>query len=233
MMRPMRCADRLSVASGVARGVCRVAAGALFSVRVVGRENLPSGGTILAGLPHRNWVEPFLLLGMLPRRTIWIADRRAVTGSWLRRGAARLAGGAIAVGRGVTGFEAVVSEVELAVRAGHNVVIFPELGPPSWPPAPRQLSAGVSYLAARTGAQVVPIVFGGTDELYFGRTILVRILPAVAAPTDTGRDSTRAWMKRFEELSFAAAVDLHKAAGARAPRWKVGRWLTGRYPRAG
>jgi len=112
------------------------------------------------------------------------------------------------------------------------VAIFPEVGPPSRPPLVRRLSPGLANLAARAGAEVMPIAFGGTHELYLRRRIVLRILPALDPPEETSRAATRHWMAQFEEMARQAAAELDELDAASAPRWKVGRWLTGRYPRA-
>jgi 1-acyl-sn-glycerol-3-phosphate acyltransferase len=214
------------------RLVCRVIAGVLFDVDVDGADRLPAGPAIVAGAPHRNWVEPFLMFGLLPRRPVWIADRRAVTGSRLRAAVARAAGGVIAVGRGGDGFEAVVADVRRSVDAGRALIIFPETGRPSGPPDLRTLSAGLGHLSARAQAPVVPVVFGGTHELYLRRRLVVHVLPAIDPPDSVSRPAIHEWMDHFEEALAGAAAEAHRGSEAKPPRWKVGRWLTGTYPRA-
>jgi 1-acyl-sn-glycerol-3-phosphate acyltransferase len=222
-----------------ARLILRAPIAALFRVQVEGRDLVPeSGGLIVAGLPHRTWVEPILLLALLPagRRVVTVADDRTVNRSWLRRSGVQLVGGAIAVGRrqaGGSGFGDHIQSVEQAIGAGSWLAIYPETGPPTRPPELRRLSAGVAHFAAATQAPVVPIVFGGTGELYLRRRIEVRILsplsPPPPSPTIAELD---AWMARFRQLAQVAANEIEGAASSHEPRRKRWRWLSGNYPRA-
>jgi len=117
------------------------------------------------------------------------------------------------------------------VDAGRAIVIFPESGPPSRPPDLRALSPGLAHLSARARVAVVPVVFGGTHELYLRRRVVVRVLPAIDPPESTSRPAILEWMARFEEMVSAAAVEAHRVAESKSPKWKIGRWLTGKYPR--
>ena len=222
----------------IARGCLRFLLAALFRVKVSGLENIPAGsaGFILAGAPHRNWAEPLLLhayVGAKRRRMMTVADARAVSGNAIRALAARSVGGVILVGPGSP--RSVIEKIVQAsahLERGDVVAIFPEIGPPAPPPRLRRISAGVAHISARAGAQVVPVIFGGTEELYLGRRIEVTVLPPVAPPTGTSRRTITAWTAVFEASAQAMADQMHKRANAKPPRNKRWRWLTGNYPRA-
>ena len=224
------------------RFVCAGLARLLFKVELRGLETLPrtedgrlTGGWIAAALPHRNWSEPFLLFAILPARprTVAVAESETVSGSPWRRMLIGAGGGVIPVGlrAKASGFHAIVNTTKLAVDAGAVVTIFPEAGPPSQPPEFRPLSRGVAHLAARTGAPVVPVVFGGSHELYLRKRIVVRVLPAVEPPRGTDRIEIADWMAAFRERCQVLADEVHVEAQTDQPRVKLARWLTGRYPR--
>jgi len=217
------------------RLICRATARLLFDVTVDGRENLPAGGSIVAGLPHRNWVEPLLLIAVMPAtpRLAIIAEGRTVSRSWWRRQLVQLAGGVIPIDvrAEASSFERIARAVADVTNAAAAVAIFPETGPPSHPPEFRRLSPGVAHLAARSRAQVVPVVFGGTHELYLRRRIVVRILPALEPPDNTRRPVVAAFMADLQSKAEVAAVDLHRSAESRGPERKRWRWLTGHYPK--
>jgi 1-acyl-sn-glycerol-3-phosphate acyltransferase len=215
----------------------RFVLGALFRVNVSGMENVPTGtlGFIIAGAPHRNWVEPLLMHAFVAprgRRTVTVADARAATGNFLRTFATRSVGGVIAVGAGPRSTSARV-RIEIArdvVARGHALLIFPEVGPPSRAPQLRRLSAGLAHIAAVSGASVVPVVFGGTAELSVGRRIEIQVLPPVNPPARS-RAAIDDWMTGFRASVQQTATEAHARANVREPQRKHWRWLTGRYPR--
>ena len=225
-----------------ARRLFALVAALLFRVRVMGMENLPicadgtpAGGWICCGLPHRNWVEPLLMMCLLPAepRLAILADGRTATGSWWRRRLVGIVGGVIPIrGRGSPrDFAGYADEVRRVTAAGAVFVIFPEVGRPSRPPALRRLSAGVGHFAKAAGAATVPVIFGGTHELYIRRRLEVRVLPALEPP-DAGPEGVDAWLAELQETAGRGAAEAHQAAEADPPRFKLGRWLTGPYPRA-
>lgn len=182
---------RAGVAYRVLRGLWRVAAGALgFRVVVSGLEHLPrapdgrrTGGFILAGIPHRTWIDPFLPWGWLPAepRLVFFGDARTMARSPFRRWVIRRVGGILPIPShgGPAAFATHVAAAGEVISAGAVFALFPEYGPPAPVEASRQVAAGLGYVALRTGASVVPVVIGGNHELYLGRRIALRVLPAL------------------------------------------------------
>jgi 1-acyl-sn-glycerol-3-phosphate acyltransferase len=232
------------------RALCRLATH-LFRVRVEGLEHLPrdergrvTGGWIAAGLPHRTWAEPLILVGMLPvePRLAMMADAPTAVGSWWRRLLVGMVGGVVLIprraARGAAGFEEHVGAIERVLGAGAVFSIFPEVGRASRPPELRRVSPAVAYFAVRTGAPILPIVFGGTHDLFLRRPVRVRMLapiapPSPAPPAGSAAERTAADALLAELLDRArpVAADVHDAAqpprGGRS-RW---RWLQAGFPR--
>jgi 1-acyl-sn-glycerol-3-phosphate acyltransferase len=183
---------RAGTAYRVLRVTWRVAAFLLrFHVRVEGIEHLPraadghtSGSWIAAGLPHRSWIDPFVLWMVLPAepRLAFFGDARTMARSPLRRWIVRRVGGIIPIPShgGPRSFATNLSAAGEVVRSGAVFCLFPESGFPVPPGTARPVAAGLGYIALRTGAPIVPIVLGGNDVLFFGRHLVVRILPPAA-----------------------------------------------------
>ena len=220
----------------------------LFRFTVSGLENLPRdpagrpvGGWICAGVPHRTWVEPFSLLALMPAepRIVVLGDGPTMARSWWRRLLARALGGLIPIwpGGGSAAFERHARTAEQSLAAGAVFALFPEVGPPVRLPQLRRLSRGVGHIALRSGAPIVPVVFGGTDELFLRRRIIVRVLPAIdpmtvlAAPGPP-REAVGRLMALFEEAVQPAVAQAHAHAQPRAGSRRIWRWLSGPYPRA-
>lgn len=163
-----------------------------FRTDVVGLEHLPRdahgrpvGGWIAAGLPHRTWVDPFVVLDALPAapRLVFFGDGPAIFRSAWRRWLVRRVGGVIPIwpGGGRAAVDAHLDGVRAALDAGSVVCLFPESGPATPPGTARPLGLGIAYFALRTGRPIVPIVLGGTHELYRGRRFRLAVLPRVTA----------------------------------------------------
>ena len=116
--------------------------------------------------------------------------------------------------------------------------LFPETGPAAPLRSIRRLGAGVGYIALRSGKLVVPVAIGGNDELFFGRTIVVRVLPPISAlelaglaePPEPGSPDEREAVHRVLDgidAAYAIAVgEVHDAAEPPPGTRKRLTWLT-------
>jgi 1-acyl-sn-glycerol-3-phosphate acyltransferase len=219
-----------------------------FRLELVGAEHLPrdgegrpAGGWIAAALPHVTWIEPFVMLVLLPvePRLIWFGDARAMERSWLRRAAFRFLGGVVPIhpGGGPDAFVGHVAAVRQVVRGGAVFALFPERGPAVPPGEARPIAPGIGYFGLRSDAPIVPIVFGGTHELYLGRRIRMQILPPVRAAdlaaeaslsgavTDE-RAAAHAVAVALNTLTAETVAEAHAATEPPAGTAKRWRWLT-------
>ena len=196
-----------------------------FRTEVIGRANLPrdrmgrpAGGWIAAGLPHRTWVDPFVVADNLPiePRLVFFGDGRAIFRSWWRRLVFRQIGGVIPIwaGGGRVAVDAHLAAARLALDAGAVLCLFPESGPATPPGTARPLGLGIAYFALRTDAAIVPIVLGGTHELYRGRRFRLEILPAVTARElaglPAGAPLPDAWSSAERDAAHSIVVALHE-----------------------
>ena len=151
----------------------------------VNADGRPAGGWIAAGLPHRTWIDPFVLALLLPvePRINWLGDGRAIYRSRLRAFVFSRIGGVIPIwpSGGRKAFEEHVGAARSVIDAGAVFGLFPEVGPAVPVDRARPLSPGIAYFALRTGARIVPLVLGGAHELYLGRTIILHVLEPVTA----------------------------------------------------
>jgi 1-acyl-sn-glycerol-3-phosphate acyltransferase len=175
----------------ILRGVWRILA-ALLGLRLTfeGRENLPHdaagkpvGRWIAAGMPHRTWIDPFVPWILLPARPrlAFFGDARMMARSPLRRWVIARLGSVVPI---PASHDPKVVETHLAAAtaildAGAVFMLFPETGPPSALGHLRRLGGGVGYIALRNRAPIVPLVLGGNHEIYFGRPIVMRAMPAL------------------------------------------------------
>lgn len=236
----------LALVAGVGRWVFA------FRTEVVGAEHLPrdpagrpAGGWIAAGLPHRTWVDPFVVAGNLPvePRLVFFGDGPAIFRSRWRRWIFRRIGGVIPIWPrgGRSAVDAHLAAAATALDAGAVLCLFPETGPATPPGTARPLGLGVAYFALRTGAPVVPIVLGGTQELYRGRRFRMTVLPAVTGRTlaglPDGAPVPEAWspderaaahriVTALHALTAEPVADAHQATEPPPGSRKHWRWLT-------
>jgi 1-acyl-sn-glycerol-3-phosphate acyltransferase len=158
-------------------GVCRV------RVRVEGREHLPKGGYMAICALHRSWIDPLLILRALPLEPrVWFlgSGPTAFDRRWKERLLHRI-GGILPVWRGGADVDVHVRAAGAVIAEGAVLALFMEgaIGGP--PDRLGRSRAGSAFLALRTGAPIVPIAVCGTDDLYRGKRVVVRILPSATA----------------------------------------------------
>jgi 1-acyl-sn-glycerol-3-phosphate acyltransferase len=217
-----------------------------------GEENLPRdaqgrriGGWIAAVVPHRTWIDPFVPWILLPERPrfAFFGDSRAMARSPLRRFVVRRLGGVIPIpaSRDPRMVALHLEAAKTVLDAGLVFMLMPETGAASPLGALRRVGGGMAYIALRSRAPIVPIVLGGNDELYFGRRIILRVLPSMdpleLAAIEPGADvpepgssaerrAARHLTEAFEERVAEAVADAHLHSVAPAGTRKLGRFLT-------
>ncbi len=178
---------RAGIAYRLLRSIWKAAAFLLrIHVELTGLGSLPrdgsgriTGGWIAAGLPHRTWIDPFLLWGWLPEepRLVFFGDARTMARSPLRRWVVRRAGGILPIPShgGPRAFATHLAAASEVIHAGAVFCLFPEAGPPVPPGTARPISPGVGYVALRSETPIVPVIIGGNDLLFLGRRIALWI----------------------------------------------------------
>jgi len=183
---------RASVFYRLVRVLARVVIFGIFQFRIStsGQENLPRGGYLLVAGAHRGWMDPFVVMHALPiEPRAWFLGSApsTFTTRWRERLVHRL-GGLLPVWRGGVGIDAHVASAQAVVANGAVFVQMPE-GTVSGPPGRLgPLRTGWAIIALRTPAPIVPLAMAGTDELYLGRRMASRVLPATTARALAGLD---------------------------------------------
>lgn len=181
-----------------------------FRLETTGAEYLPAGGYLLVAGAHRGWMDPFVVIHALPvQPRVWFlgSGPSTFTSRW-REWLIRRLGGLLPVWRGGIGVELHVESARAVIANGAVFAQMPE-GTVSGPPGrlgPLRIGAGV--IALRTGAPIVPLAMAGTEELYLGKRMASRILPArsVAALLGLGWDGLIPAPGSREELELARRI---------------------------
>ena len=168
-----------------------------FRIEVSGWEHVPAGEPlIVAGGPHRNWVDGFLLMIALPAlpRLTFLASENVSDRPW-KRVVVFVAGGFESVSfTSAVNREALAAAQEV-LRRGDRLGIFPEgwdhLEEPMREIGP--FRRGVAFIAQQSGRRVLPVALAGAKPLWRGKTLRVAIGPPMIRhrPMPTGRRSRR------------------------------------------
>jgi 1-acyl-sn-glycerol-3-phosphate acyltransferase len=142
----------------------------LFRIEITGAEHLHQpGGPLLIVTNHLHWLDPPIVFAIVPMRaTVFAADkwgRRPIIGDLFR-----VIGNAIFVRRGEVDRQALKKALAV-LKAGGVLGIAPE-GTRSRTGKLQRGRGGAAYLAARTGALILPIGITGQEKAL--RTLLLR-----------------------------------------------------------
>jgi 1-acyl-sn-glycerol-3-phosphate acyltransferase len=175
----------------------------LFRPSVEGRENIPLEGPVLIAPIHRSNVDFAFTLFISPRKVFFMAKDSIFRVPILGPLVTHL--GAFPVRRGSADRES-MSLAEQVLRRGYALVLFPE-GTRKEGLSVQTLHDGAMFVAARTGAMVVPVGIGGSDKAMplgakFPRPARIRIVVGtpISPPVSDGRVSRSAISAKSEEL---------------------------------
>ncbi len=184
----------------------RTLAAVLFRPSVRGRENIPLQGPVLVAPIHRSNLDFAFTLFISPRKVFFMAKDSLFKVPLL--GPALVQLGAFPVTRGSADREALRSAQEV-LEAGHALIMLPE-GTRKYGPHVEPLHDGAMFIAARTGAAVVPVGIAGTDRALpdgakWPRPVKVHVVVAapIAPLVVEGRPSRSAITNKTEELRVA------------------------------
>jgi 1-acyl-sn-glycerol-3-phosphate acyltransferase len=187
----------------IARAIFEAIIWLWFRPQITGMENVPTQGPVILAPVHRSFAD-FSFAAFVTKRKIFFMAKDSL---WKSRflGWLLITLGAFPVHRESADRQA-VRHAEEVLRRGESLVLFPE-GTRQEGPVVGELLEGATFLAARTGAVIVPIGIGHTDEaMPKGRKIPKRMrIPVVVgeplpppARSERGRIS-RAGVRRATE----------------------------------
>jgi hypothetical protein len=186
-----------------------------FRIATSGQEHIPSGGYLLVAAAHRGWMDPFVVMHALPAEPrCWIlgSGPSTFTAPW-REFLAKRIGGLLPVWRGGVGIDPHVASARAVLANGGVFVQMPE-GTVSGPPGRLgAMRTGWAIIAMRTDAPVLPVAMAGTEELYVGRRMASRILPATSARALAGLTADEAFPEPGSRSELEMARRMTDALG--------------------
>ncbi len=181
-------------------------------VRVEGRENIPAGQACIFMSNHVSNMDPPVLLPEVPWMTSVFLKRELMKIPLL--GTAMRMGKFVPVSRGHNREDAVrsVAAAKEALAAGLNITVFPE-GTRSPDGKLLPFKKGAFFLAAETGAPLVPVALFGTAAMMAKGSLkvvpgeaVVRFLPAVFPAEYPSREEMMEAVRERIEAALAAGA---------------------------
>lgn len=197
-------------------------------IEISGRSSVPRGEPLLvAGGPHRSWIDGFLLLYAMPDqpRIVFLGSENAQR-MWWRRLILWLTGAFEPVST-TSAMNRETLEAGLRVLArGDRLGIFPE-GWDHVDGATREigeLRRGAAYLAQHSGRRVLPVSLAGSSELWRGKTLRVQIgAPIAPPPPGASKAEQHTWTESLRATLLAQQPPEPPALPTDARAWP---WLT-------
>ncbi|MHB8680969.1 MAG: lysophospholipid acyltransferase family protein [Acidimicrobiales bacterium] len=203
---------------GLTRLICRV----YFRLSISGAEHIPAEGPVILAPVHRSFMD-FLVAAQATRRMVHFMAKDDLWKSKLL-GRFLQAGGAFPVNRAGTDRVA-IERSQAVLERGDVLIVFPE-GTRRAGTAVEDLHEGAAFLAARTGAPIVPIGIGGTsDAMPKGSKMVrpVKVAMVVAAPVPAPPRSERGRVPRHQVHAATEALTVALQAAYDDARRRAGR----------
>jgi len=142
--------------------LAQLAFGVLSELEIVGRENLPRQGPLIVVANHFSFMDPALMVSVAPWPLEFLGGFRMPNApgyvTWIPK-----LWGYFPVFRGTASRRA-LQAAEAVLKQNGVLGIYPEAG--NWARVLRPARPGAAFLAARTGAPILPMGFDGLNSLF-------------------------------------------------------------------
>jgi 1-acyl-sn-glycerol-3-phosphate acyltransferase len=218
-VHPIRRTLRYVVARLVATAIVR----SIFRVRIEGLDRLPAGQYLLC-FSHESWVDPFVLMAVLPwrPRLYFFGPKEEDMSTGGRNRLMSWTGNAVPYRPGKNDLLDATRRVQTVFAAGGILAIAGEGRIHAREDEVLPLNEGAAYFAMRARVPIVPVAINGLTWFSVGSRVRIRIGEPIVA---RGRPSREA-VEELTAATWAALRDL--VAGYRQPKrpGRFGRWLT-------
>ena len=181
----------------------------MYRMRVSGLGRVPASGGLLVVGNHMNFMDGPILFGLMPRRVSVLVKAEAVKGAlgWLLRNV-----GQYAIDRDSPSRDVLLSAMA-QLKAGGAIGLFPEGTRGNGDV--EQIQAGAGWLAARSGATVLPVALRGIDRpegsrRRFRPVVHVLVGEPFQVPQGAGKAAVAAAQEEIRQRLAATVQDLDR-----------------------
>jgi 1-acyl-sn-glycerol-3-phosphate acyltransferase len=218
-VHPIRRTIRYVIARLIATAIVR----SIFRVRVEGRDRIPSGQYLLC-FSHESWVDPFVLMAVLPwRPRLYFFGPKEE--DMTRGGRNRLmswTGNTVPYRPGKNDLLDATRRVQTVFAAGGVLAIAGEGRIHAHEDEVLPISEGAAYFALRAKVPIVPVAINGLTWFTIGSRVRIRIGDPIAAEGRRSRESVEA----LTAATWSALRGLVSGHPQPKPPGRFGRWLT-------
>lgn len=188
---------RRAIRYGIARLAASIIVRVLFRVRIEGREHLPAGPALVC-FSHQNWIDPFILLAVMPwrPRLYFFGPKEEDMTVGGRNRLMAWTGTPVPYKPGKSDLLDATRRVKAIFDAGGVLAIAGEGTIHAGEGELLPLNEGAAFFAIRSGVPIVPVALNGTSWLAFGRRIRVRIGEPIATSGRPTREAVGAITER-------------------------------------
>lgn len=189
--------------ASVLRFICRI----IFRVKVDGLSNVPVENGLLIVANHESFLDGLLLGLFIPKSATFVVHTSVLKNRFFRL-FLRLTPHLAVDPSSPYAMKKVIKRL----KAGENVVIFPE-GRITLTGALMKVYAGPGFVAAKTGARILPVHVDGAAQSYFGRLSDKHPRKLFPKVTLTVMPSTEISVQNPENGTFLSAKQRRQIAG--------------------
>jgi 1-acyl-sn-glycerol-3-phosphate acyltransferase len=218
-VHPIRRTIRYVLSRLIATAIVR----AIFRVRLEGRDRLPAGQYLLC-FTHENWVDPFVLMAVLPwrPRLYFFGPKEEDMSAGGRNRLMSWTGNTVPYRPGKNDLLDATRRVQTVFAAGGVLAIAGEGRIHAHEDEVLPISEGAAYFAMRANVPIVPLAINGLTWYSVGSRVRIRIGEPIQA---SGRP-TREAVEALTAATWTALTALVAAYPQPKPPGRFGRWLT-------
>ncbi len=191
----------------------------LFSIRLEGREHIPTDRNYVLIANHLNWLDSFAILASFPAepRVHFLGDTTILVTRRVQWALVKSVGGFIPVNRQARPDTVLFHHVDQCLQRGGVVAIYPEgnYGPREGEMMP--FKKGFAHFAVENHVPVLPVALSGTQDLWLRK----RVRLIVGPPIESTGHTVESLVALAENRMRALLPPYHDPGGAKPLRHRL------------
>ncbi|MGN0643058.1 MAG: lysophospholipid acyltransferase family protein [Huintestinicola sp.] len=188
----------------------------VYNIRIEGRENIPKEEGVIIASNHRSYADPVFLTFFMKKPVTYMAKEELFNNKLF--GAFITFLGAFPVKRGAGDMQ-VIDDCVSRLKSGKNVVIFPE-GTRSKENKVGRGKTGVALVAAKSGADVLPVGICFEGKLHFRSKVVLRFGKVIKAEELSFTGTSAKELKNVKNRIMSAVTELVEGPKSEMPEEK-------------